>query len=69
MTKVKTLELSKQSIGVKRLTFHHDFEIPPVCWNLEDFLYFLFSVAVGSVAVGARRDPQLVRTCKIIKIL
>ena len=64
MTKVKTLELSKQSIGVKRLTFHHDFEIPLACWNLEDFLYFPFSVAVG-----ARRDPQLVRTCKIIKIL
>ena len=64
MTKMKTLELSRQNIGVKRLTFHHDFEIPLVCWNLEDLLDFLFGVAIG-----ARRDPQLVRTCKIIKIL
>ena len=64
MTKTKTLELNKWSIGVTRLTFHHGFEISLVCWNLEDFLNFLFGVAIG-----AWRDPQLVRTYKIIKIL
>ena len=64
MTKMKTLELSRQNIGVKRLTFHHDFEIPLVCWNLKDFLYFLFGVVVE-----VRKDSQFVRTYKKCKTL
>ena len=62
MTKAKTIELGKQNISIKRLTFHHDFEIPLICWNLEDFLDFLFCVVVR-----AWRDPQLVRTYKNVE--
>ena len=48
----------------EKLTFHHDFEITLVSWNLKDFLYFLFGVVVET-----RRDPQLVRTYKKCKTL